>query len=225
MLSTQVGKNLKKYVSDYVLFDLETTGTSCKKDLIIEISAVKVKGGKVIEEFSTLVNPGIPIPYYATAVNNITNEMVKDSPDISVALKDFLEFIGDNVLVGHNINSFDMKFIYRMTMELYGQYIDNDYVDTLPLSRVCLPELRNHKLVDLAEYYNLSTAGAHRALNDCRMNQIVFENLGKEFENKKDNDEIKSCPKCGGILVKRNGIYGKFLGCSSYPVCRYTQNL
>lgn len=225
MLSTQVGKNLKKYVSDYVLFDLETTGTSCKKDLIIEISAVKVKGGKVIEEFSTLVNPGIPIPYYATAVNNITNEMVKDSPDISVALKDFLEFIGDNVLVGHNINSFDMKFIYRMTMELYGQYIDNDYVDTLPLSRVCLPELRNHKLVDLAEYYNLSTVGAHRALNDCRMNQIVFENLGKEFENKKDNDEIKSCPKCGGILVKRNGIYGKFLGCSSYPVCRYTQNL
>ena len=109
MLTNKAGKRLIKYVPDYVLFDLETTGLSCRNDEVIEISALKVKDGSVEDEFSTLVNPGMPIPFMASEVNGITDDMVKDSPDFKTALGQFIEFAGDFVLVGHNIVSFDMK--------------------------------------------------------------------------------------------------------------------
>lgn len=111
MLSDNRGKLLNEYVKDYVIFDLETTGTSCYTDQVVEISAIKVLDEKIVEEFSTLVNPGIPIPYYASIVNGITDDMVSDAVSFDVALADFVNFIGDLPLVGHNIHSFDMKFI------------------------------------------------------------------------------------------------------------------
>lgn len=112
-MSNQRGKQLNKYVPDYVLYDLETTGISANYDEVIEISAVKVRGGKIIDEFSTLVNPGRTIPYGASAVNHIYDEMVSDAPEFEEVLPLFLAFIGNDILVGHNIASFDMKFLYR----------------------------------------------------------------------------------------------------------------
>ena len=223
MLSKLPGKKLNKYVSDYVVFDLETTGTSCTSDAVIEISAVKVKDGQVVDEFSTLVNPERPIPYWASAVNGIYDDMVLDSPIFEIALKDFLEFAGDAVLVGHNIHTFDMKFIMRDAVKYWGQTVGNDYIDTLQLARQYLPELSHHRLVDLADYYGISSDGAHRALNDCRMNQQVFENLRKEMTKAKEKGLI-ICPKCGQVMKKRNVKCGEFLGCSGYPGCKYTSN-
>ena len=98
MLSKKPGKKLNTYVPDYVVFDLETTGVSCVTDKVIEISALKVKTGQVMEAFSTLVNPECPIPFYASRVNGITDKMVKDSPVFQEAFADFLEFVGDAVL-------------------------------------------------------------------------------------------------------------------------------
>lgn len=178
------GKLLKKYIPDYVVFDLETTGVSPKYDEVIEISAVKVKGGKVAEEFSALVNPGRKIPPGASRVNGITDEMVAEAPFFQEILKKFLEFAGSFVLVGHNIAHFDMKFLYRDAKRFYDQMVSNDYVDTLVLARKYLPAQQRHRLVDLAEYYGISAEGAHRALNDCRMNQQVYERLAREMENK-----------------------------------------
>ncbi len=220
------GRKLNKYVSDYVVFDLETTGVSANTDEVIEISAVKVTGGNVAGEFSYLVNPGRQIPRTATAVNHITDAMVKDAPVFSEVLKDFLAFAGDMVLVGHNIHAFDMKFIYRDAEKYYSTVIENDYIDTLSLARMCLRQLKHHRLVDLAEYYGISSVGAHRALNDCYMNQRVFEKLGEEMEAASlKESEKRVCPKCGSNMVKRNGIYGTFFGCNSYPVCKHTENV
>ena len=179
MLSSTKGSQLSEYYPDYVVFDLETTGTSCYKDSVIEISAIKVVDHKIRDEFSSLVYPGRSIPYYASHVNGITDEMVANAPRFEVVLKDFIEFIGGMPLVGHNINAFDMKFIYRDCQNYYGPVLDNDYVDTLKLARKYLPRLEHHTLSDLADYYGISTDGAHRALNDCRMNQKIYENLGK----------------------------------------------
>lgn len=215
------GKNITEYVSDYVVFDLETTGTSYKNDSIIEISAVKVIDGKVVDTFSTLVNPMRPIPYGATAVNGITDDMVKDEPTLEQVLPEFISFIGDMVLVGHNIGRFDMKFIWRDAEELLGCTISNDYIDTLPMSRERLPQLAHHKLVDIAAYYSISTDGAHRALNDCIMNQKCYQCLCQE----KGEKSQKLCPKCGNELKIRNGIYGEFYGCMGFPNCRYTENV
>jgi len=184
MLGDKRGISINNYVKDYVLFDLETTGTSTKKDEIIEISAVKVRNGEIVEEFSELVNPKIPISAIASSVNNIYDYMVKDSPTFDEVLPAFIDFIGDDILVGHNINSFDMNFIYRDLAKYYNKTITNDCIDTLRLSRKCLPELAHHRLSDLADYYGISTIGAHRALNDCRINQQVFENLGREIERR-----------------------------------------
>lgn len=226
MLSKLMGKKLNICVSDYCVFDLETTGTSPARDAIIEISAVKVKDGKVVDEFSTLVNPMIPIPYYATAVNGIIDDMVSEAPKCEEALKDFLDFVGDMVLVGHNIHLFDMKFICRDAKEFWGMNVGNDYVDTLPLARKCLPQLAHHTLTDLAKHYDIGTEGAHRALFDCHMNRMVFENLREDMKNASETaKEIPLCPQCGNVLKIRNGKFGEFWGCSSYPTCRFTMNV
>ena len=223
MLGLRTGDKLDKYVSDYTVFDLETTGVSPQTDKVIEISAIKVRNGKAVGEFSSLVNPMRSIPYGATRVNGITDEMVADKPVFEKVLGDFLDFIEDDILVGHNIHDFDMKFIHRDCEAFFRMFLGNDYIDTLPLARKCLPQLGHHKLTDLAMYYKISINGAHRALNDCRMNQLVFEKLGAELKN--GTTAPKICPRCGGSLKLRNGKFGSFLGCSSYPDCRYTENI
>lgn len=232
MLSSTKGKRLAKYLPDYVVFDLETTGISTAYDEVVEISAVSVRAGKIVNEFSTLVNPGRPIPRAASRVNGITDEMVKAAPCFEEALGIFLDFAGNDVLVGHNIHTFDMKFLYRDAQRFFGEVPDNDYVDTLQLARRCLPQLPAYKLVDLADFYGISPEGAHRALNDCRMNQQVFEHLGEEYrklqklQKTEDCDgNTKICPRCGEIMEKRNGRFGAFWGCGGFPRCRYTENI
>ena len=226
MLGKTAGKRLNKYISTYVVFDLETTGISPRADKVIEISALKVKDGTLTEEFSTLVNPGIPIPYGASRINGITDDMVRDAQTLQEVMPDFIRFIEDLVLVGHNIHAFDMKFIYRDSLQFFDKLPDNDYVDTLYLARNCLPQLSHHTLVDLAKYYNISSVGAHRALNDCRMNQQVFECLAKELTPQKLKlSGGRICARCKSPMKKRNGRYGEFWGCSSYPQCRYTEPL
>ena len=223
MLGMNCGKRMEKYVPDYVVFDLETTGVSAASDEIIEISGLKVVKGKVEEEFSTLVNPLRPIPYSASMVNGITDEMVAEAPTLEKVFPEFLEFAGNSVLIGHNIHTFDLKFLYRAAGCFYGKTLDNDYIDTLILAKICLPQLAHRRLTDLAAYYHISAEGAHRALNDCYMNQQVFEALGKEMQT--GNLKIKICPRCGQMMQKRNGRYGEFWGCSGYPKCRYTENI
>ena len=225
MFSAQMGKRLKDHVRDYVVFDLETTGISPYRDQVVEISAVKVVGGVPTDEFTTLVNPGMHIPAQASAVNGITDDMVADAPAFDYALKAFMEFVGDMVLVGHNIHSFDMKFICRDSEKFFGQTVGNDYIDTLWMARKCLPGLPHHTLTDLAMYYEISTQGAHRALNDCRMNQQVYEKLlTEESASPEKLQEERICPKCGSELKLRSGRFGEFWGCTGYPGCRYTEN-
>lgn len=224
MLGDTRGRKLDKYMSDYVVFDLETTGTSSVSDAVIEISAVKVLDGKIVDEFSTLVNPEMPIPYYASKVNNIYDHMVENAPLFEEALADFDDFIEDMTLAGHNIHTFDMKFIWRDAEKYWGKTFTNPYIDTLTLSRQCLM-LPSYKLTDLAAYYHIPADGAHRALADCRMNQKILEKLGEELQSPETMKKIKTCPKCGQFLKKRSGRYGEFWGCSGYPACRYTENI
>ncbi len=243
MLGNIEGKQLYKYTADYVLFDLETTGISCNTDEVIEISALKVRNGRIADEFSELVNPGMPIPYAASRVNNITDRMVKDAPHFNEVLEQFVDFAGDDVLVGHNICTFDMKFIYRDCERYFGKTLSNDYIDTLRLAKVIFPDWKHRRLSDLAEYYGISTDGAHRALADCKMNQQVFEHMGKELSKQsaeqstensmeqnsgtsaENENPIKFCPECNMPMQKRNGRYGQFWGCTGFPRCRHTENI
>lgn len=221
MKEQKQGKRITKNVSDYVVFDFETTGISDTNDDIIEISAVKVKKNKVVDTFSTLVNPQRRIPASATRVNGITDQMVANAPTLEEALPEFLKFVDGFVLVGHNIHTFDMKFLNIATDDLYGTMVSNDYIDTLYMARRCLPELSHHRLTDLAEYFHFSTEGAHRALNDCIMNQKCYESM-KQIQ---ESDPVVICPECGAEMVKRNSRYGLFYGCSNYPNCKKTKKI
>ncbi|MGN1180389.1 MAG: exonuclease domain-containing protein [Suilimivivens sp.] len=229
MIQRNKGKRLSRYAEDYVVFDLETTGINQEKDEIIEISAVKVKNHRIVEEFSTLVNPGRHIPAAATAVNGITDDMVADAPDIGTVMEKFLAFIGNNILVGHNIHTFDTNFVYDAALSCLGKEVKNDYIDTLYMARKYLPQLSHHRLTDVAEHFHLQTEGAHRALFDCMMNQGCYEELGKLMEAKKreepETEEEPCCPYCGCELVLRKGRFGMFYGCSAFPGCRYTRNV
>ena len=226
MVQRNKGKRLAKYIGDYVVFDLETTGINQEIDAIIEISAVKVKNHEVTEEFSTLVNPGRKIPKAATAVNGITDDMVADAPDIGTAMEAFLTFIGDDVLVGHNIHTFDTNFAYDAAVNSLGKELTNDYIDTLYMARRCLPQLSHHKLTDVSAHFGIETEGAHRALCDCRMNQCCYEEMGKLMMDKELPDEkVQSCPLCGSELILRKGKFGMFYGCSGFPGCRFTKNV
>ena len=219
------GKRLSQYVGDYVVFDLETTCVRANLDEIIEISAIRVREHRPVEEYSTLVQPGMHIPAAATAVNHITDDMVKDAPKIADALKGFLEFAGNDILVGHNIQQFDLKFIYRDVMDISGKEVENDYIDTLYMARQYLPELSHYRLSDVSEYFGINTVGAHRALNDCAMNQKCYEELGKILQRRREEQPEILCPKCGLEMVKRSGKYGEFYGCSDFPRCRGTRKI
>lgn len=215
---------MNNITNNYVIFDLETTGLSTAEDSVVEISAIKVKDGVAVEEFSTLVNPGKHIPYNVSCVHGITDDMVQDAPCMEKALGDFIGFIGDMVLVGHNIKRFDMGFIQRDAVRYFGKPLENKLVDTLFLSKRYLPELPSHSLGALAEHYDVSYEGAHRALTDCRINKQVYDHLVEESENPSEAaKQVPVCPLCGGILKKRNGKYGEFWGCSGFPDCRYTK--
>lgn len=220
-LSDSRGKRLNKYLEDYVVFDLETTGINPVRDVILEISGLKVRGHKEVETFSKLVNPGFPIPPDAGRINGITDEMVAQEQSIRDILPDFLNFIDGEVLIGHNIQSFDLLFLNRAAEEICMKTVTNDYIDTLLMARSCLPQLSRYRLTDVAAHFHISAEGAHRALNDCRMNHLCYEGLGEVFAER----DVPLCPKCGGELMKRNGKFGPFFGCSNYPDCRYTKNI
>ena len=126
--------------------------------------------------------------------------------------------------MGHNIGSFDLNFVNVAAINLFGKTVDNDYIDTLYMAKSCLPQLKNKKLTDLAEHFNISAAGAHRALNDCMMNQKCYEEMAK-LGGKASDENGKLCPRCSGVLVQRSGKFGAFYGCSNFPECRYTRNV
>ncbi len=219
------GKRLNQYIGDYVVFDLETTGVRPDVDEIIEISAIRVRNHEAVDEYATLVNPGMHIPSSATAVNHITDDMVQNEPKLEEVLGGFLEFVGDDILVGHNIHSFDLNFVIDAAMRIFKTEVRNDYIDTLFMARKCLPNLPHHKLSDVADYFQISTAGAHRALNDCVMNQNCYEALGKILEKQEKTHPKVLCPKCGAKMVKRKGKFGEFYGCSDFPRCRGTRKI
>ena len=153
----------------FVVVDLETTGGSAENDAITEIGAVKVRGGEVVGEFQTLVNPGAPIPAFIALLTGITDAMVATSPRIEQALPAFLEFARGSVLVAHNAG-FDVTFLKSAAARCALGWPGFDVVDTVKVARhvVTRDEAPNHKLATLARLFQASTTPTHRALDDAR---------------------------------------------------------
>ena len=169
-----------KQNTDYVVFDLETTGLSPVKNEIIEIGAVKVnKEGQIVETFTTLVKPSQPVSEFIQNLTGISNEMLKDAPSIYVALPRFANFAGDAILVGHNV-TFDIAFIQQKAKIYKDMNFMNPYIDTLSLTRNVYPNLKSYKLQDLIKEFDLKTFAAHRALADVVATQQLYELLKQQ---------------------------------------------
>ena len=157
---------------EMVVFDVETTGLDTRTCGLTQIGAVLIKNGEIVDRFSTLSDPGIPIPPAITELTGITDEMVKGAPTPAEALKRFLAFVGDRVLIAHNAN-FDTGVIRTLSQREQIPFT-NTYLDTLALSRYVNPELKKHRLNLIAEHYKLGDFEHHRADADAEMLARVF---------------------------------------------------
>ncbi len=166
----------------YVVFDIETTGFSSKTDKIIEIGAVKVCNGEIIDRFSTFVNPQKPIPVKIEQLTGINDRMVIDAPVIEHILPGFMKFCEGAIMVAHN-SEFDMGFINH-NCKLQGLESDFTVVDTLALARYLLPGLGKHRLDTVAKALNIVLDNHHRAVDDAECTALIFIRLCKMLKDK-----------------------------------------
>ena len=170
------------FQGDYVVFDLETTGFSPKKNRIIEIGAVKVRGGAITERFSTFVNPQIPIPFDIEELTGIRDDMVIDAPLIAEILPAFMEFCKGCVMVAHNAE-FDMSFIQKNCEDLHLS-CDFTVADTVAMARFLLPQLNRYKLDTVAKAVGVSLENHHRAVDDAACTAEIFVKFIEMFESR-----------------------------------------
>ena len=178
----------KNLDSEFVVFDIETTGLSPATETITEIGAVKIKDGRVIDSFNKFVNPGKPIPQKIVELTGITDAMVENAPPISVILPEFYDFIGDSALVAHNAG-FDTSFIKKAAKD-NGLRFDFCYIDTLELSRSLVKGVKNYKLDTLTKHFNVKLENHHRACDDAAATAQVFIKL---LEMLKEKEVLKIC--------------------------------
>ncbi|MBD8925561.1 MAG: PHP domain-containing protein, partial [[Eubacterium] rectale] len=197
----------QKLDDSYVVFDIETTGFSPEKNKIIEIGAVKVVEGKIVDRYSTFVNPQVPIPFRIEELTSIRDDMVVSAPTIDVILPDFMEFCKDCIMVAHNAD-FDMSFIKR-NCELLSIPCNPTIVDTVALARVLLPQLNRFKLDTVAKAVGVSLDHHHRAVDDAACTAEIFVKFIQMLKDRGvDNlDEVNQMAKSSVEMIRKMPTY------------------
>lgn len=193
-------------IKDYVCVDIETTGIRPKWDKIIEIGAVKVRDGKVVDIFSELIYPGIHVPPRITQLTGITDEMVAGKSKIEEVLPRFVEFAENDLLLGHNLR-FDYSFLKQNAINMNLEFTKQG-LDTLKIARKVLPQLESRALDYLCDYYNIKDENHHRAFNDASVTSqlylILMEQFGDENHSVFDPFELAyKVKKMQGITDKQ----------------------
>lgn len=163
---------------DFTVLDLETTGLNPKTDKIIEIGAIRVREGKICEEFSTLVNPGRKLEERIKELTGITDEELMAAPLLEEVWPRLMAFLGTDILVGHRI-LFDYSFLKKAAVNQKASF-ERLGIDTLKIARKCLPDLESRRLPDLCRHYGI-LHHAHRAVDDAVATFHLYEKLAAEF--------------------------------------------
>ena len=187
---------LRRALHDFVVLDIETTGLNKTDDQVIQVAAVKYEHDKETGSLNEYLDPIISIPPQITRLTGITNAMVQGQPTLSEFLPTLDQFVGNLPVVGHNINRFDIPFLAAHGWDRTDFYA----LDTLPLARRKLPGLKNYKLPTLKKYFGLN-AKSHDALNDCRINGIVYMQL-RDLSPNKENEETDEEKRLRSSLTK-----------------------
>ena len=196
----------------YVVFDVETTGSSSEKGAITEIGALKLVGGQVVDEFATLVNPGRSIEPFVVRLTGITDRMVADAPSASEVMPLFEEFVEGCVLVGHNVQ-FDCSFVAAARAANGLPPFPNPVLDTLKLARTLVPGLKRYRLASLVSHFGARTAPNHRALADAAATAEVFLKLSTLLSSAgvKSVGEAASLKKSGAKIKPQKGHLAEHL--------------
>lgn len=182
------GKNIIAFPDAYCVIDIETTGLSPEYDSIIEVSGIKFENGVEKCRYSSLLKPdstyedGTYIDEFIEDLTGITNEMLASAPDTKLVLQEFLHFLDNSILVGHNVN-FDINFLYDNFEHYLGENFQNNYIDTMRISRILHSDDPHHRLKDLAKKYKIDYSAAHRSLEDCLITQKCFTYLQKDISD------------------------------------------
>ncbi len=187
-------------LSDYVIFDLETTGFSLDAE-IIEFGAIKICQNQIIDRFDMLVKPVQKIPSAISKINHITNEMVSSSPKIDAALPHFLSFISNNTLVGYNISTYDIPIIKRLLNIYASGDLFFDYFDVLDLARNKLSHLPDKRLGTVAPYLGIVPENSHRATSDCITTKLCFDKLSCFSDSDAVNKSVPSSSYRGYAIL------------------------
>ena len=175
------GDSILQPAKDYVVLDVETTGLDPRHDEIIEIAALRVRNHEAAERFTSLIKPQQRISERITELTGITNEMVQDAPAIAQVMPAFRSFIGDDLLVGHNVN-FDINFLYDQSERCGLGAITNNFLDTLRLSRRLYPEEKHHRLEDLVQRFGVGDNVEHRAMSDVLQTKACYDAMRGEIQ-------------------------------------------
>lgn len=195
---SEKGKSLIDFPNDFTLIDIETTGLDPASCEILEVGAIRVRSGEPIDQYHSFVYPILSefdfidydendneieltldevvasyIPPFIEDMTGITPDMLLDAPHVEVVLDQLLDFIGDDILIGHNVN-FDINFIYDALERFNNKVLPNDFVDTLRLARRTFPELPHHSMKYLSEALELNHKNIHRTTEDCLACLEVF---------------------------------------------------
>ena len=167
---------------DFVVVDVEATGAKTPPNRLIELGAYRIRGGRIVDKFLSLVNPEIPIPRFVASLTGISNEMVKRAPVFADLAPQWLDFVSDSVLVAHNA-PFDTSFLNHEISRVYpGHRMVNPHLCTVMLSRRALPELLNHRLDTIASHFSIPIVSRHRAGSDALATAEIFLLLLTELQ-------------------------------------------
>src|SRR6201991_635595 len=167
---------------DFVVVDVEATGAKTPPNRLIELGAYKIRGGRIVDKFLTLVNPEIPIPRFVASLTGISNEMVRSAPVFAKLAPQWLDFVSDSVLVAHNA-PFDTSFLNPQISRVYpGHRMINPHLCTVRLARRAFPDLSNHRLDPIANHFSIPIVSRHRAGSDALATAEIFLLLLTELE-------------------------------------------
>lgn len=215
-------KSVVALPDDYVVIDLETTGKNTKQDEITEFAAIRYRNGKKVATYTQLVKTQKPVRGFVIMLTGITNECLEDKPSIDEVISNFADFIGNDILIGHNIAAFDSVFIADAYQKYLGRTLENPCVDTMRIGKKVCAGLSSYSLENLAAELGVEYLGAHRGLADCettnacyqKMKNIIFERgtfemFENSFKKQKAEDRIDKMAATTSDISTDHPLYGK----------------
>jgi len=216
------GNLLYEKLVNYTVIDLETSSKYANQANIIELAAVRVRRGKIVAQYSTLIRPPEGISDQVSQITGITNEMLESAPPLEQKLGEYLQFIGNDVLLGHNIRAYDVNVLNYACKALHLPLLGNNMLDTLHYARKCRINVISYRLPALARYFRIQY-DAHRALNDCIANHYVYEKLKPTYigvyhtardKARQSTENMQNCtihPEYADIAGKSIVLTGDFM--------------